>query len=63
MFSSIICHKPRVHRTCKSKRGDPVSVLQNLRRSQVLVHLKGTETETLGGAGGGRSQLGIGVSG
>ena len=44
----------------KSRRDGPVSVLENLRGSQVPVHLEETETETLGGAG---SQLGIEVRG
>lgn len=59
MFSSIIYHKRSVHRTCKSRRGDRVSVLENLRRSQVPVPLEETETESLGGE---RSHLGIQVS-
>lgn len=53
MFSSITCHKPRD----RGRVGEmAVSVLENLRQSQVPVHLEETETEALGGAG---SQLGI----
>lgn len=57
LFSSnIICHRPRVRGIWKSRRGDPFSVLENQKSSQVPVHLEETETESLEG---GRSQLGI----